>query len=96
MRTDEKAATALRTAADTVVARGADYGDARENFERIAALWEVYCRDLGRPFAPADVAAMMALVKLSRLAESPGHADSWVDLAGYAALGSAVCAPPEG
>lgn len=43
---------------------------------------------------PADVAAMMALLKLSRLGWSPGKEDSWVDLAGYAACGW-DCARPD-
>ena len=30
-----------------------------------------------------DVAAMMALVKISRITTSPGQADHWIDLAGY-------------
>ena len=35
-----------------------------------------------------DIATMMALMKLARLAETPDHADSWRDLAGYAACGA--------
>ena len=30
----------------------------------------------------------MAAVKLARLVETPDHQDSWIDLAGYAAIGS--------
>lgn len=37
-----------------------------------------------------DVAALLALMKIARLAHSPDHADSWTDLAGYAALGAEV------
>jgi hypothetical protein len=36
----------------------------------------------------ADVAAMLALLKIARLQQSPNHRDSWVDLAGYAACGA--------
>jgi hypothetical protein len=43
---------------------------------------------------PTDVAIMMSLLKISRLAWSPTKADSWVDLAGYAACG-ADCAGVE-
>jgi hypothetical protein len=42
-----------------------------------------------------DVAILMALMKVARLIESPGHEDSWTDLAGYAACG-ARCAIAEG
>lgn len=47
-------------------------------------MWSAY---LGRPIAPHDVAAMMALLKVSRIAWSPNRADHWLDLAGYAACG---------
>jgi len=30
----------------------------------------------------------MAAIKLARLVETPDHQDSWIDLAGYAAIGS--------
>jgi len=36
---------------------------------------------------PSDVAAMMALLKIARIATGHGKADNWVDLAGYAACG---------
>lgn len=67
--------------------REQDYGSPRESFERIARLWTHY---FGTHFAPADVAAMLALVKISRIARDPAKQDSWVDLAGYAALGAEV------
>ena len=38
--------------------------------------------------APHQVALCMALLKAARLTHTPDHADSWADLAGYAALGS--------
>ena len=37
---------------------------------------------------PHDISAMMILLKISRLANSPGETDHWVDIAGYAAIGS--------
>ena len=36
---------------------------------------------------PTDVAAMMGLFKIARIATGHGKADNWVDLAGYAACG---------
>jgi len=68
--------------------RASQYGGVEDNFRVIATFWSVY---LGRKIYPADVAAMMAMLKIARLRTNPGHADSWVDLAGYAACG-AECA----
>lgn len=65
--------------------RQSQYGGMEDNFGRIANFWSVY---LGRKVYPADVAAMMALLKIARLRANPGHDDSWVDLAGYAACGA--------
>jgi len=65
--------------------RAASYGDAKENFARIAKLWSAYLDVV--PIDSKDVAVMMALVKVSRLAHSKEHDDSWLDRAGYAALG---------
>lgn len=61
-----------------------DYGHALRNFRNIAELWGVL---LGVPVTRAQVAQCLAALKLARLIHDPGHADSWVDLAGYAALG---------
>ena len=41
-------------------------------------------------FTAHDVAAMMILLKVARLATSPDKWDNWVDIAGYAALGGEV------
>lgn len=78
-------------------ARNVQYGDPNADFQCTADLWNCYLnriteRDqaLGHPgalLAPHDVAVMMALLKVSRLAWSPDKADSWLDLAGYAACG---------
>ena len=35
-----------------------------------------------------DAAVMMILVKVARLMQSPNHRDTWVDIAGYAEVGS--------
>ena len=60
-----------------------DYGDARQSFDRIAALWSAYT---GSRITAADVASMMVLLKASRARTSPEKIDSWLDMAGYAAL----------
>lgn len=68
--------------------RRRDYGDAKEFFERIATLWTAY---LDFPVSPADVAAMMALLKLVRLKYSGfTHHDSFVDMLGYVGLAHKV------
>ena len=62
-----------------------DYGTPENSFNRIAALWGGY---FGEAFNAADVAIMLALLKVARLKNNPSHRDSWVDLAGYAACGA--------
>lgn len=60
--------------------RGKVYGHPKENFARIAAYWKAH---KGVDFSCEDVAIMMVLVKMARLAETPNHADSIVDGIGY-------------
>ena len=72
--------------------RNKDYGDPEDNFSTIAEYWWTYLHsknlfaDTGILTA-TDVAAMMILMKCSRLATSPDKEDHWVDIAGYAACG---------
>ena len=68
--------------------RASQYGGVEDNFRTISNFWSVY---LGRKVYPADVAMMMALLKIARIRGNKAHADSFVDLAGYAACG-AECA----
>ncbi len=76
----------LESAAKAVLTdRSQQYGEPEDSFRMIARLWSVY---LDYAVRPCDVAAMMALLKIARLGENPLHADSWVDLAGYAACGA--------
>jgi hypothetical protein len=72
-------------------ARADSYGKVEDNFTRIAEFWSTF---KGINFTAQDVAAMMALLKLARLANQPGHHDSVVDLAGYAAC-YARCPTPK-
>lgn len=64
------------------------YGEPEDNFGMIAAMWSAY---LGAPVTAADVAAMMILFKVARIAtaEKPSR-DSYVDIAGYAACGGGM------
>lgn len=73
--------------------RNAAYGTPEDSFRLIAALWDVYLETCPEGLRPHDVAMMMALLKIARVASSPDgvHRDSYVDLAGYAACG-AECA----
>ena len=82
-----------------VGARGNTYGSAEVNFQRIANLMTAQlglveelpnsgC--LTRPLTVEDVALLMIQVKASRLANSPTHADSWVDIAGYVNCASQI------
>ena len=80
---------ALAAAEATVKNREGDYGSPQQNFERIAALWNVILAvKLGKEheISAADVGMMMIGIKLARLIETPDHQDSAVDAAGYAAL----------
>lgn len=64
------------------------YGDAEENFAVLAVLWSAILRDYLREEIPARmVPVLLAALKIARLSHDPDHADSWVDLAGYAGLG---------
>ena len=80
-----KADITLAAATQAIKKRGKDYGTIYENHERIAVIWTVI---FGHEVTAAQVALCMASVKMARLVQSPDHEDSWVDLAGYAAVGS--------
>lgn len=67
--------------------RAADYGDAKDNFDRIAAGWNLIVENLDGPITAQHVALMMDWMKTARLLESIDHADSWIDKCGYSALG---------
>ena len=71
--------------------REQDYGSPENNFELIGELWASYLRkkciapDADCCILPTDVAAMMGLFKIARIATGHGKADNWVDLAGWKA-----------
>lgn len=66
--------------------REQDYGTPEDSFSLIGKLWTAYT---GVPFTPKDVAVMMALLKVARI-KAGNKADSFVDLAGYAALAGEI------
>ena len=72
--------------------REQDYGSPEKNFERIAEFWSTY---MGYPVVAHDVAAMLALLKIARIASGHAKEDNWIDLAGYAACGGELEADNE-
>lgn len=87
----------LETAAACVCGdREQDYGAPEHNFETIADLWEIYLKT--KCVSPSsdicvmaeDVAMMMALLKIARIATGRAKSDSFIDLAGYAACGGEI------
>jgi len=74
--------------------RAIDYGDKTQNHERIAHLWNMWMHEThgkssglvnDNHITAYDVAVMMLLLKIARLMHSPGHTDTHIDIAGYAA-----------
>lgn len=69
------------------VARDEVYGDPLTNHQRIADLWSAI---LDIEVEPEEVVLCMIAVKMSRLCNTKDHKDSWIDIAGYAALGGEI------
>lgn len=68
--------------------RNNSYGPPTQDFDRTAAMataWGFSAQ--GGPLKGHHVAVFMVLLKMSRLAWTPGKRDSWVDTAGYAGCG---------
>ncbi len=76
--------------------REQDYGSPESNFARVAEFWMTYLRGKAIPegvdltILPEDVAAMLALLKIARIASGHAKEDNWIDLAGYAACGGEI------
>jgi len=67
--------------------RDKDYGDPYDNMLRTAKLWSTY---LGVDIRPDQVAILFTLAKISRLANTPEHLDSFIDSAAYMAIAAEV------
>lgn len=78
--------------------REQDYGSPENNFQTIATMWDAYLKGGKKTAIDAvDVAAMLALLKIARVASGHAKADNWIDLAGYAACGGELeCRKVEG
>lgn len=65
------------------------YGKPSKNLDCIAQFWTAYLnnrKNSDERLGANDVAVMMTLLKIARLANSPDHRDSQVDGAAYLAL----------
>jgi len=76
--------------------RDEQYGNPENNFSTIANFWMIYlnsrmkCDHISVVIGPEDVASMLALLKVARIASGQAKDDNWVDLAGYAACGGEI------
>lgn len=66
------------------------YGNPEDNFNLIAEFWNIYLDGKYPNVFPLmigqDVAMMMSLLKVARIATGKYHPDNYVDIYGYAAL----------
>jgi hypothetical protein len=87
----------LSAAKSLLIERGLAYDDEKsgveENFARAASIASNW---LDKPLSARDVVVVMASVKMSRLAISPDHEDSWVDLCNYVAFAAGLSLPSNG
>lgn len=73
--------------------RDRQHGQKRDNFARIAQVWQAYLdirRDRASPLGPADVGHMMVLMKVARTQSGAVNADDYIDAAGYAACAGEI------
>lgn len=90
----------LQAAIETVCHDREDqYGNPENNFEAIANFWNVYLNTkhglaennkLVKFIEADDVAALMMLLKIARIATGAPKRDNWVDSAGYAGCGAEI------
>lgn len=80
--------------------RDQDYGSPEHSFKAIASMWNSYLYAKGlienndptvwKGLMPEDIAAMMVLFKIARVATGHNKDDNWIDAAGYAACGGEI------
>ncbi len=84
-----------QTAAIVCGDRDQQYGSPEDSFSAIAAYWTTYLRQTGTlpegmEVSPHQVGMMMALLKVARIGGGQIKADSYIDLAGYAACAGEI------
>lgn len=75
--------------------REQDYGTPENNFQAIADLWNAYLKHAYNStplpgFTAFDVAILMTLLKVGRIATGTATDDSFVDACGYLACGAEI------
>lgn len=75
--------------------REKQHGEKRDNFERIASVWNGYLssrREPGAPLDAVDVGHLMVLMKIARTQAGAFNMDDYVDACGYAACAGEIAA----
>jgi hypothetical protein len=87
----------LQTATQYVTSdRESQYGSPEDNFSTVADLWSNYLFGKGKnnggnvKINAEDVAVMMCLLKIARIASGQKKDDNYIDLAGYAACAGEI------
>lgn len=72
--------------------RDMQYGNPENSFEMVAELWDVYLsqKTIDDDITAKDVAVMLILLKIARIALGKAKYDNWIDIAGYAACGGEI------
>lgn len=89
----------LRNAIEITCKQRKGYGTPYQNMKQTSELFNAYLSNrplarLGKELDAHDMAVFMILAKISRLATTPNHEDSWTDIAAYAGIGH-ECAQQE-
>lgn len=82
----------LRNAIKITCKERTGYGTPYQNMKQTSELFNAYLANrplarLGTTLDAHDMAVFMILAKISRLATTPNHEDSWTDIAAYAGIG---------
>lgn len=87
----------LKTASEYVCKDREDtYGKPEDNFQIVADFWSTYLNagsgeyDMKIALSAEDVANMMSLLKIARIATGKAKEDNYIDLAGYAACAGEI------
>jgi hypothetical protein len=73
--------------------RNDTHGDADENMQNIATMWNAYMKirnAWATPLSAEDVAIMMALLKVARTQTGSLNLDDHIDAAGYVAIAGEI------